>query len=76
VPHDNIGIDRSVSAARSTPAFCLLAEEIVPSPFCAVGAVGSQSLPFGQGSAQGSYFAVSAAAPEALAPVAARLTRT
>jgi hypothetical protein len=40
VPHGNIGIDRSVSAARSAPAFCLLAEEIVPSPFCAVGAVG------------------------------------
>jgi probable F420-dependent oxidoreductase len=78
VLHVNVGTDRSISAVKSASAFGLAAEEVVRSPFCAVGTVAQvadhfRSLRDRLGT---SYFTVSATAAEALAPVVARLTGT
>jgi probable F420-dependent oxidoreductase len=78
VLHVNVGADRSISAAGSASAFGLDAEEVVRSPFCAVGTVAQVTDHFRsiRDRLGPSYFTVSATAAEALAPVVARLTGT
>jgi hypothetical protein len=78
VLHVNVGADRSISAAGSASAFGLPAEEVVRSPFCAVGTVAQVADHFRsiRDRLGPSYFTVSATAAEALAPVVARLTGT
>jgi len=76
--HVNVGADRSIAAVESASTFGLPADEIARSPFCAVGTADQvadhvRSIRDRLGI---SYFTVSAAAAEALAPVVERLTGT
>jgi probable F420-dependent oxidoreductase len=77
VLHVNIGTGGSM-AAESASAFGLPAEEIARSPFCAVGTVDQVTDHFRsiRDRLGVSYFTISAAAAEALAPVVERLTGT
>ena len=76
--HVNVGADRSIAAVESASTFGLPADEIARSPFCAVGTVDQVADHFGsiRNRLGISYFTVSAAAAEALAPVVERLTGT
>jgi probable F420-dependent oxidoreductase len=78
VLHVNIGTGRLAAAAASASTFGLPAEEIARSPFCAVGTVDQVTDHFRsiRDRLGVSYFTVSAAAAEALAPVVERLTGT
>jgi probable F420-dependent oxidoreductase len=71
VLHVNVGADRPALAAASAAATGLAAEEVVRSPFCAVGTVRDIADHFCRVRDRlgVSYFTVSAAAAEALAPV-------
>lgn len=71
VLHVSVGTDRQAAAVRSAAEFGLAAEEIVRSPFCAVGTVRQVADHFRAVRDQlgVSYFTVSGSAAEALAPV-------
>lgn len=77
VLHVNLGPDRLLAAGSGSTSG-LPAEEIARSPFCAVGTVGQVTDHFRsvRDRLGVSYFTVSAAAAETLAPVVARLTGT
>jgi len=76
--HVNVGADRSIAAVESASTFGLPADEIARSPFCAVGTADQVADHFRsiRNRLGISYFTVSAAAAEALAPVVERLTGT
>jgi len=78
VLHVNIGADRPMAAAGSASTFGLPAEEIARSPFCAVGTLDQVTDHFRsiRDRLGVSYFTISAAAAETLAPVVERLTGT
>lgn len=71
VLHVNVGADRPALAAASAAATGLAAGEVIRSPFCAVGTVRDIADHFRRVRDRlgVSYFTVSAAAAEALAPV-------
>jgi probable F420-dependent oxidoreductase len=71
VLHVNIGADRQAAAVRSAAEFGLSADEIVRSPFCAVGTVRQVADHFRalRDRLGVSYFTVSGSAAESLAPV-------